>query len=507
MKPKTGFGITGVVLFALLAGGMLSSCNDSTSNHQKVLGGDGDPNAMEGEQNPEVKGGDGNPVPVSTAIRDYTYTPSNAVFPNPERGFYGGFDPLKERFRVSEYNEDVQNGRTLVMATVRLDKYRHSDLPAKLLDDLGKGLASLRSSPGIKAILRFSYNNGYIDDNPNTPQPDAPKNVILRHISQLRPIFHEYYDVIAFVHAGFIGAWGEWHHSTNGLLDDPRDSRDIIEALLDALPDSRMVQIRYPFKKRQLYSGREVDRGSAFSTDYVSRIGHHNDCFLSPVPEDEGYLPNNDATPAEIKEMKAYIHREGLYTPVGGETCAMGREDDAVNEMSYLRWSYVNIYWYPGMIAYWQGNGDYAVMQRKLGYRFRLLGGRITGKAAPGEDINLHITLRNDGWAVLYNPRPVYLVLENESERREILLKGVDPRSWQPDNEYVIDQKLPLPEGIARGEYKVALWLPDESPRLRDNPAFSIRFANQGDVWDSVKGYNILGKIDIGTAPDTPSRL
>ena len=41
------------------------------------------------------------------------------------------------------------------------------------------------------------------------PYGDASKAWILTHISQLRPIFFEYEDIIDVVQAGFIGIWGK----------------------------------------------------------------------------------------------------------------------------------------------------------------------------------------------------------------------------------------------------------------------------------------------------------
>ncbi len=458
----------------LVMGIMLAACDSDSSSSQET---------SKGNDNDEA------PLTSGAIIERYGFSPSNEIFPNPERGFYGGSIILHDRFENGDYESDVRNGRTLVAATVRLDEYRQSRLPESLLKNLGEGLATLRNSPGIKAILRFVYNSCF-------NCPDADKGTILQHINQLKPVFNEYSDVIAFVPAGFIGSWGEWHHSTNGLTDNPADSREIIEALLDALPASRMVQIRYPFRKKELYEG-EVDKQSAFSGEYAARIGHHNDCFLAAATEDEGYLPNSDASQADIDEMKGYIRREALYTPVGGESCELNRQDEALQEMEYLRWTYINVYYHPDMINYWRETSDYEVMQRKLGYRFELLGARVSGEAKQGGTINLQLTLRNSGWANMYNPRPVYVVLDNGVERLNILLEEADPRWWSPGKEISLGGTIQLPAEIPQGRYRVALWLPDESGHLRDKPAFSVRFANEG-VWDAEQGFNVLGEMDIG---------
>ncbi len=434
---------------------------------------------------------DSGPPPTTLTTVRFDYTRSDAIFPNPERGFFGVSTLLSDRVEKGDFDEDMLNGRTLTSSTIHLDNYRNSDLPESLLNNLRAGLDSLRRSKGIKAILRFTYNSCFNCS-------DASKERVLRHISQLKPVFQEYHDVIAFLPAGFIGSWGEWHHSTNGLIN-PVDMRDILAALLDALPPSRMVQIRYPFRKKVIFGDEEVTEQTAFSNRMVARIGHHNDCFLALATADEGYLPNNDATEAEIRLMKEYVRREALYTPVGGETCEMGRRDEGLSDMEYLRWSYINDYYYRPLLEYWKRIGAYPIMQRKLGYRFVLTEARITSGAKGGDTIDVQLELRNEGWANPYNPRPVYLVLEGSNERWEIALKDADPRWWQPGKAVTLSSRLTLPKDLVGGEYTVALWLPDESPHLRNNPWFSIRFANE-KVWDATKGYNVLGRIHIHPA-------
>ena len=48
------------------------------------------------------------------------------------------------------------------------------------------------------------------------PYGDATKSWMLRHISQLSPIFYEYEDVLDVVQAGFIGIWGNYYVNSSG---------------------------------------------------------------------------------------------------------------------------------------------------------------------------------------------------------------------------------------------------------------------------------------------------
>ena len=56
--------------------------------------------------------------------------------------------------------------------------------------------------------------------------------------------------MLALLEAGFIGNWGEWHHSTHGLRDH---TSEIVAKLLDVLPPDRRVALRHPRFKTDLY--------------------------------------------------------------------------------------------------------------------------------------------------------------------------------------------------------------------------------------------------------------
>src|SRR6185503_20934424 len=109
----------------------------------------------------------------------------------------------------------------------------------RMLDGLDSNFSDIRDA-GVKAIIRFAYNEGPYPDS----EPDASKAMILRHIEQLTPLLQKNADIIAWLEAGFIGAWGEWHTSTHGL-DNLIDKHDVLQALVAAVPN-RYVQVRYP---------------------------------------------------------------------------------------------------------------------------------------------------------------------------------------------------------------------------------------------------------------------
>ncbi len=409
-----------------------------------------------------------------------TYIASDKIIINPERGFRFAAE-LDETSSFSTYYEAM--GVSLVHAYVRLDDYREQDLPRDFLDDLQTGFDSLRGS-GVKVVLRFAYNFGPYPDS----EPDAGKEQLLRHIEQLTPILQKNADVIAWLQAGFIGAWGEWHTSTNGL-DNLADKQEILFALLDALPEDRIVQVRYPSDIIEMFP----EPLRSFGESNQARVGFHNDCFLSSETDVGTYEKSGELT---IERDQAYLANLGRFTPTGGETCAVfpPRTDCeiAMQEMELLHYTEMNQSYHPRVIKGWQRQGCFEEMQKRLGYRLLLTSASFNETVNPGGSLELTVDLENIGFAPLINPRSAFIVLDGP-ERYELALE-LDPRTWQPGASS-FSQVFNLPENLGKGTYTLALWLPDSYETLRDNPRYAVQFANE-NIWNAEKGYNVLGEID-----------
>ncbi len=75
-------------------------------------------------------------------------------------------------------------------------------------------------------------------------------------------------DVIATLQEGFIAAWGEGYFTdifyTNGQANAQSWSNraEVIDALLEALPPERMIQVRTPQMKQKYVYGVTVPTGS-----------------------------------------------------------------------------------------------------------------------------------------------------------------------------------------------------------------------------------------------------
>jgi Domain of unknown function (DUF4832)/Domain of unknown function (DUF4874) len=410
-----------------------------------------------------------------------SFTPDPNDFRNPERGFYVETSDLLQRDPFASPLPDMM---TMVRAYVRLDNYRSQPLPPSLFAGLQAKLDAARAA-GVKLILRFTYNF------PDESSADAPLPVVMGHLDQLRQsgVIANNSDVIAVMEAGFIGQWGEWHDSTSGLETDAAE-KAILDGVLGLLPPDRMVQLRYPRDKKKLYDRALPCNPQDPVCAAASRIGHHDDCFLSD-DTDSGTFD-----PPPIDAWKNYVAQDALYTPTGGETCTPGRVTCAAarSELAWMHWSFLNSQYEPGALQRLAGCRD--EINRNLGYRFRLIQAGYDSVVRSGDTMRFSGELHNDGYASMFNPRPVYLVITSGAVRYPMLLPAaIDPRTWFAG---ALPVKFTVPVTIPKippGRYSLALWLPDAAPRLRDNPAYAVRFANLG-VWQA-DGLNVLGDIQV----------
>lgn len=475
-----------------------------------------------------------------------TYLESNEDFANPERGFYRYSQTTSSNYSVlnaatlkgyrnlqSISNANYQVYSTLVFRYFILDDVKNKDLTPTFLSNVQKDMDAAREA-GVKLIPRFVYSvqqtagncpEGFICP----PYGDAPKNIVLKHIASLKDVLHKNADVIACVQIGFIGTWGEQYYtdyfgdpSSNGsqrkLLDENwNDRNEILAALLDAVPDSRMVQIRYPQQKQRFIYGVNATINSAalkeeeaFKNTDKARLGFHNDCFMASSNdvgtfEDYGNTSSGRTSSANVVDvLKKYKMADSKYTVVGGETCRVfesisncapvGRAEEAFKEMHY---SYINAHYNNEVNNKWQTDGCMDNIKKNLGYRFVLESATISKSAQVGGNISFNMSVINRGYASPYNKRPVYLVFRATNSQNFVkVLLDTDVRRWY-SGAIKLETSVKLPTELKAGEYDVLLSMPDDYESISNRPEYSIRLANR-DVWEANTGFNKLNhKITI----------
>ncbi len=481
-----------------------------------------------------------------------TYTESTEDFPNPERGFYRYTETRSASYSVLDaatlagyrnLNTPPSAGysiySSLIFRYFFLEDFTGSAISQSYLDNMALDFAAARTA-GVKVIPRFAYTDN-VDGSTCAsficpPYGDAPKAQVLAHIAQLAPILEANKDVIAVVQMGFIGTWGENYYTdyfgdasqAPYILTDTNwsDRGEIVQALLDAVPEERMVQVRYPQIKQRFIYGVNAPTNSAALTlaeahsgTDKSRIAFHNDCFLASADDFGTYNDYGNSSSSSMSDtatLKPYLASETQFVPMGGETCNeynpyndCASSDAAAygdTEMKRLHFSYLNSQFNNDVNNDWEGVCMDAI-KRELGYRFVMTSGTYSDEAQPGQVVDIALTLENKGYAAPYNPRGVEFILINTVTSSIWFVKtDDDPRFWfRETSPHTISQTLCIPTTMPTGTYDLYLNLPDPQPSIYSRADYAIRLANTG-VWDSSTGFNDLNhSITINNTAANPT--
>ncbi len=493
-----------------------------------------------------------------------TYIASEENFANPERGFMPSFvvgwklsqtgedlatwdfcgsgnnftayndDRLNVPLRQEEMQAMRNSGQSLARVIYHLSKYRNAELDAAALQLMQQDFATARAG-GIKLSPAFTYNF-------SKGGPDAPLTRVLQHIQAIKPILQKNADVIAQVHLSWIGCWGEMHTSSNKLIDDGRfndKTRQIMTAMLDAVPAERFIMVRYPFIKFAFLSQQQtqpiapVSSQEAFNASAKSRLGHQEDCIdcgefnggtwsIGGTPSQlRSYLEAESRFVPQFAESDTLLDAYAVATDADGDGFTRPEHDscfrmigtkaqpgllvrqhfsgiDSDNPIGLEQAKNIGIASSQG-IQRWKRDGCYLEIAKRLGYRLVLQRSIIPSIARIGQQLPMSIDIRNVGYASPYNPRGLELVLRaktNGQVTRLSFLKAkdanLDPRFWLPERgEISLKATVVLPKTLATGMYEVLLNLPDPKPSLESRAEYSIRLANQ-NIWEATTGFNAL---------------
>ena len=431
------------------------------------------------------------------------FSESDEIIANPERGFYAAWsDKSYSTLEANKIKAERINQKTIFYtAYYPKDYIETASLPEVYLSKIRTNMQTLRDN-GAKCILRFAYSDS------ETEKPwDPTVDIVLGHIKSLKPILQEYGDVILTFQAGFVGVWGEWYYTDNFVFnpqttEDHSKRKQVIDAMLDALPEDRSVALRTPMYKRMMYATSYTDTltlATAYNKTEKARISNFNDCFVASQ-SDQGTFSGDDT--------RDYWKQESRYTLMGGETCDYQIEfcncDNTLKDMEDYHWTYLNSEYNLTVINGWKENNCLDEIERRLGYRLSLTDVYHTSTVFPGSDMTVKITIQNTGFAAPMNGRAVELVLVDKSGEKTVydLSSEVDPRYWFAGGNYIVDTNIEIPSDVTE-DCTLYLNLPDQKKTLHDNPLFSIRLANNG-IWDANTGYNKLFDFFVNEESTTP---
>ena len=412
-----------------------------------------------------------------------TFTEIDDPIVNPERGFYHPLDiwPSNNSINKDAVKAQRKQGRTLFYLGFYLTDFMDGDISQAFLDKIQASFDALREG-GAKCILRFAYS-----DNESDKKWDAPEAIVLHHVEQLKPLLQANEDVIFVLQAGFVGVWGEWYYTQNFIMNPKKDAdylprKHLADALLEALPATRQVELRTPQFKMRMYGltiNDTITVNTAHNGTPLSRLAGHNDCFGASA-DDYGTFDNESRD-------RDFWKADTRYTIMGGETCGVSDYctcPNSVKDMEDYHWTYLNSAYHTSVIKRWGNSGCLEEITNRLGYRLALKDVYYSENPEVGKDIKVLLRLCNRGFAAPMNPRNANLVFVDEGGNVTKVPVESDPRTWHP-GWHVVEANLTLP--AAKGTFYLEL----SDPLLPGRPEYSIALANK-DVFDSTTGLNKL---------------
>ncbi len=432
------------------------------------------------------------------------FAPDRTLFANPERGWYHSFNPvgdLQAGLLDEDFLRSLKEGPdrvTLVRKYYLLKSWRQSALPADVLDELEQDFQISRRA-GVKLVPRFVY-HWLEDDGPS----DVPLDRTLGHLEQIAPVLRRNADAMAWLQAGIVGKWGEWHSSSSGHVDNTTlalrpSGRAIRDKLLEIVPANRNVAMRYIFWHKIKDFPDPLNADTAHNGTPQARLGIYNDNMVNfaqwESDGDTSNYPPREKLNDYMRQDAQWVVQEG--EPQSWDSSNYYASHNPLPELRALNFTAVNRNADTEVNDAWKRGGYWSALTRDLGYRLHLSEARLPDSVKQGNLLKARLELSNSGYAAPINTRPVRLVLVSERDGKRFDLEpeqDVDPRRWQR-GEHSVEADFTLPAEMPLGRYRAHLWLPDASTTLSADPAYAIRLASLRDgasIHDEQTGLNNL---------------
>ena len=447
------------------------------------------------------------------------------------------------------------------------------------LDYIRGLLQKVRDGNGV-AFLKFSYDgNGfnyvegknehlilgpeatYVTANNPSAMCNVPgytdKNWSEYHILQLKPIFHEYEDVIMCVKMGMFGPWGEMH--TSPVSGDPKEYKKLFDAYLDAVPDSRGLLTTaggflawYNLTYGTNYDFSDIDsmpvppKGSP-----EARFGFFNDSYAAGNWDDNGSLSeggrmfgpgyNRYKIITWINKQNQIVQGEG-----GIGDNVFGNMPGAILEAQQLRTSNLNMR--HGNYSRWSsfiynetnvttpvtfpandtekfppysGETKTAIFDRvydgktgleyfrdRMGYRLVLREANASEWVKQNGTLMFEGKIQNVGFGNVVNKKKVSVILKaRDRSDYYMAATNLDARDWltaensdsRADNTAAWrDLNFSINLGafgkVPPGDYDIFLKIND--PKETSTNRRCIQFANH-DIWNASLGANLIGSTTV----------
>jgi hypothetical protein len=437
---------------------------------------------------------------------------------------------------------------------------RTQPITADALAVLRKALLFVRESTNATVHLRPTYDGmGWSYRDRYDTEPEGMSTVagfehltwIQYHLLQLKPIFHEFEDIIMVVDAGTFGPWGEIHTST--MSRDPAANTMLLNTLLDVVPPSRSIMI----KAGQIVPWYNATHGTDISYSVPGHFALDANSIVPPPrpgsPQsrfgifDDSYERGNAARDRFLNLVRSQNNFFGgelgggthdpadIYTspPSLLYTSAFYGTDYLCAEWSGGRMRVLEAFPYTKdridvditfphnkktvRVLYdpvYEGKNVLEYFRDRMGYRLVLREANVSERVERNGTLRFEGKIQNVGFGHVVNRKNVSVILKPKAGAESYrVLTNLDARDWQPAElgpngempdsratntaawrDVNVSVRMAEFGAVPAGDYDVYLKINDpkeSSPNKR-----SIQFANR-NIWNAALGANLIGSTRV----------
>ena len=295
---------------------------------------------------------------------------------------------------------------------------------------------------------------------------------------------------IAFITAGIIGKWGEWHdYPKSELFASKAVQSEIMQAYTEAFHETPIL-LRYPAGNNHYY----------LSSNSEAPFGYHDDSF-GWATLDTGKKSDSWYFMAAMKDAGPMAMSKWIKYPIGGEIrpelweasftdhpLPKAQDFDTCIRQTHATWLMDTGLFDKRFSLDKRRIENASESVRKMGYEFHIAHAAI---ASNGNIININLIVKNLGVAPFYYKWPVEIGLLNEQYQalEKQTLRDIDIRNILPEKDNIISGKIPFNEINLNKQSYIGIKI--YNPK---RPEQTIKFANEYDALNN-SGYMILGEI------------
>lgn len=288
---------------------------------------------------------------------------------------------------------------------------------------------------------------------------------------------------IAFVIAGSIGHWGEWHTwAVPGGFPLNSVSNQYAQHYINAFPNKKLIGRRPTqiFKDNKLGLQNTLIGLQPQSNEWLGWIAN-------------GYTDEYGQAQPAMSDFWKYSPSTGEFSPYPGTIYLQASNITAL--LNILRQSHTSFIYHTDFVNFTGSSIYYDMVLKTIGYRFTVNSTSIKSNVQQGESVQLTVNWENKGVAPFYYNWPVEISISNTAG--ELMFSQTisqDIRTWMPGTG-TFNYQLSIPDRIPDGVYSINIAIIDPS---KQKPG--VKWALQEMLLD---GRYPIAYINVGNTAST----